>query len=128
MLHVRTRKTCDFFPPVVRRKIQVHGANEVADAAALVSFFDAGPEAVELGAQQVRLVEQYGRVRKEIEDGAVGAGHWSVKLPAGKNRDSAGANRGLDYLFRAFNSFSRKPGMNCTQKLIADRSLGERQK
>ena len=37
----------EFFPPVIGREVEVFGTNEIAYAAALVGFFDAGPEAVE---------------------------------------------------------------------------------
>ena len=117
----------DFLPPIVWRQIQIHGADEIADAAALVGFFDAGPEAVELGAQQVGFVEQHGGVRKQIEDGAVGAGDGSVKLPAGKDGHAARAHGGFDDFFRAGDAFAREPRVNRAEQLIADRRFGERQ-
>ena len=40
-------KSGRFLPPVVGSEIEIFGADEIADAAALVDFFDAGPEAVE---------------------------------------------------------------------------------
>ena len=64
-----------------------------------MSFFDAGPEAVEFGAEQIGLVEQHGGVGKQIEDGAVGAGDGGVELPAGENGDAAGADGGFDDFF-----------------------------
>ena len=119
MLDVGAGEGRDFLPPIVGRQIQIHGAHEIADAAALVSFFDAGPEAVEFGAQQIGLVEQHGRVGKQIEDGAVGAGDGSVKLPAGENGDSAGAHGGFDDFFRAGRCACRKAA--CGSRPAVDR-------
>ena len=89
MFDIGSGERRDFFPPVVGRQIQIHGAHEIADAAALVGFFDAGPEAVEFGAEQIGLVEQDGGVGKQIENGAVGSRDRSVELPAGENGDAA---------------------------------------
>ena len=119
MFHIRSGERRDFLPPVVGRKIQIHGAHEIADAAALVGFFDAGPEAVELGAEQIGFVEQDGGVGKQIEDGAVGSGDGRVKLPSGKHRDAAGAHRGLDDFFRARRCACRKAG--CELRPAVDR-------
>ncbi len=92
-----------------------------------MSFFDAGPEAVEFGAKEIGFIEYDGSVGKQIEDCAVGSGHGRVKFPAGKNRDSAGAHRGLDDFFSSRNPLARKAGVNCAQQMIADRSFGQRQ-
>jgi K+-transporting ATPase c subunit len=48
MLEIGSGQGCDFLPPVIRRKIQVVGADKIADAAALVRFLNSRPEAVEL--------------------------------------------------------------------------------
>ena len=90
-----------FFHQSSGGKIQICGADEIADAAAFVGFFDAGPEAVEFGAEQVGFVEQDRGVRQQIEDGAVGSGDGSVELPTGKDGDAAGADGGFDDFFRA---------------------------
>ena len=99
MLYVGSGQGRDFLPPVVWRQIQICGANEIADAAAFVGFFDARPEAVELGAEEIGFVEQDGGAGEQIEDAAVGAGDGSVELPAGENGDSAGADGGFDDFF-----------------------------
>ena len=116
-----------FLPPILRRQIQIRGPHQVADAAALVRLFDARPEAIEFAAQQIRLVEQHGRVRQQIEHCAIGPGDRSVKLPAGKHRHSAGTHRRFNDLFRSGNALARKPRVDRAQQLIADRSLGQRQ-
>ena len=100
MFEVGAGERRDFLPPVVRRQIQICGADEIADAAALVGFFDARPEVVEFGAEQVGFVEQDGGVGQQIEDGAVGSGDRGVELPAGKDGDAAGAHGGFDDFFR----------------------------
>ena len=127
MLNVGAGEGRDFLPPAIGGKIQVHGTNEISDAATLVSFLHARPEAIEFEAQQIGFVEQHGRVGKQIEDGTVGPGHGGVELPARKNRDSAGAHRGIDNFFRSLDAFAREAGVDCAQQLIADGSLGERQ-
>src|ERR1700719_3576755 len=127
MLDVCSGEGRDLLPPVVWRKIQIYGTHKIANAATLVRFFDAGPEAVKFTTQQIRFVEQDGRVRKQIEHGAVGAGYRGVELPPGENGDSAGAYRGLDDLFRSRDALAGKPSVNGAQQVIADRSFGERQ-
>ena len=99
MFDVGSGERGDFLPPVIGRQIQIRRANEIADAAAFVGLFDAGPEAVELGAKEIGFVEQDGGARQKIEDAAVGAGDGSVELPAGEDGDSAGAHGGFDDLF-----------------------------
>ena len=94
-------KSRGFLPPIVRRQIEIFGTNQIADAAALVGFVDAGPEAVELLLELIGFVEENGGARDEIEDGAVGSGDGRVELPAGKNVDSAGADGGFDDFFVA---------------------------
>ena len=47
VLDIRAGKRCGFLPPIFRREVEIFGADEIADAAALVGFVDAGPEAVE---------------------------------------------------------------------------------
>ena len=64
-----------------------------------MGFFHAGPEAVELGAEEIGLVEQDGGARQQIENAAVGAGDGSVELPAGEDGDSAGTHGGFDDFF-----------------------------
>jgi hypothetical protein len=75
----------EFFAPIVGREVEILGADEIADAAALVGFFDAGPEAVEF---LLELIGSSSRTaaREEIEDGAIGSGDGSVELPAGETR------------------------------------------
>ena len=75
-----------FFHQSSGGRYKIDGPHQIADAAALVGFFDAGPEAIELGAQQFGFVEQHGGVRKQIENGAIGAGDGRVKLPAREKR------------------------------------------
>ena len=53
-----------FLPPIVGRQIKIFGTNEIADAAALVGFFDASPEAVELLLELIGFVEQNGGAGK----------------------------------------------------------------
>ena len=76
--------------------------------------------------ETVRFVGQDRSVRQQIEDSAVSARHWRIKLPAGKNGDSAGAHRLLHNFFRASDALAGKPGMNRTQQFVADRSLSQR--
>ncbi len=119
-------------PPVVRRQIKIVGADKVADAAALVGFVDASPEAFKFLAKLIGFVEQDSCAWKEIEDGAVGSGHGGVKLPAGKDCDPASAYRGFYNFFRAGragadDAFAGKPGVNCAQQLFVHGSFGERQ-
>ncbi len=119
MFDIGSGERGDFLPPVVGRKIQIDGAHEIADAAALVGFFDAGPEAVELGAEQIGFVEQHGGVGQQIEDGAVGSSDGCVELPSGKHRDAAGADGGLDDFFRARRCVCRRAG--CELRRAVDR-------
>src|ERR1035441_508078 len=109
MLDIGSSQSGDLLPPILWRQIQVYGTNQIADAAALVRFFNSCPEAVELVAQQIGLIEQYGGVRQQIEDRAIGSGHGSVKLPAGENCYAARANCGFDDFFRAGDPFPGKP-------------------
>src|SRR5258706_9886576 len=95
MFDVRAGECCGFLPPVVRGQVEIFGADEVADAAAFVGFGDSGPEAVKLLLEQFGFVKHDGGAGDEVEDGAVGAGDGSVKLPAGKNVQSSGAHGGF---------------------------------
>ena len=93
-----------------------------------MSFFHAGPEAIELGAEKIGFVEQDGRVRKQIENTAVSSGDGSVELPAGKDGDAAGADGGFDNFFRRTgDAFAAEARVNCAEQLIADGSFGERE-
>jgi hypothetical protein len=60
MLDVGAGEGGGFFPPIVRREVEVFRADEVADAAALVGFGDAGPEAIEFRLELFGLVEKNG--------------------------------------------------------------------
>ena len=62
---------------------------------------DASPEAVEFFFELMGLVEENSGARDEIEDGAVGSGDGGIKLPAGKNVESTGADGGFDNFFGA---------------------------
>ncbi len=93
-------------PPIFRGQVEIFGADEIADAAALVGFCDAGPEAVEFLLELIGFVEQNCGAGNEIEDGAVGSGDRGIKLPAGKNVDAAGADGGFDDFFVACDSFA----------------------
>src|SRR5579863_9931988 len=106
--------------------------DQIADAASFVSFFHAGPEAIELGAQYIRFIEQDHGVWQKIKDAPVGTGHRSEKFPAGKHGDSAGPYGSLYDFFRSRSprtndALSRKPRVNRAQQMIADRSLRQRQ-
>src|SRR5208282_6779871 len=106
MLDVCAGQGCGPLPPSVRRQIEIFGANQVADSAALVSFVDAGPEAVEFLLELIGFVEQDCGAGNQIEDSAVGSGYGGIKLPSGKNVDSAGADCGFDDFFVAFDSLA----------------------
>src|SRR6202158_1895911 len=108
MLDVRSGQGRDLLPPMVGRKIQIHGAHEIADTTALVRFFDAGPEAVKFTTQQIGLVEQDGRVGEWIKYGAIASGNRGLDLPPGKDGDSAGTHRSLDDLFRSRDALAGK--------------------
>src|ERR1700683_2537684 len=95
MLDVGAGEACGFLPPIPRRQVEIFGAPEMSDAAALVSFFHAGPEAVELLLELISFVEQNRGSRDEIEDATVGTGDRTKKLPTGKNVDATGANGGF---------------------------------
>ena len=101
MLDIGAGKRCGFLPPIVRRQVEIFGTDQIADAAALVGLGDAGPEAVEFLLELIGLVEQNRGAGNEIEDGAVGSGDRGIKLPAGKNVHSTGADGGFDDLFGA---------------------------
>ena len=89
-----------FLPPIVGRKIEIFGTDQIADAAALVGFRDAGPEAVEFLVELIGFVEENGGAGNEIEDGAVGTGDGGVELPAGKNVDVRRRGRRLRRFLR----------------------------
>ena len=93
-----------------------------------MGLFDAGPEAIELGAKEIGFVEQDGGARQKIEDTAVGAGDGSVELPAGEDGDSTGAHGGFDDLFVSGDAFAGKARVNGAEKMIAHRSFGEGKK
>ena len=79
-----------------------------------MGFFDAGPEAVELGSQCVGFIEQDGGAGEQVEDVVVGSGDGSVELPAGEDGDSAGADGGFDDLVGCSrDAFAGEAGMNC---------------
>ncbi len=92
-----------------------------------MGFFDAGPEAVELGAEQVGLVEKYCGVREQFEDAAVGSGDGSVELPTGEDGDSTGADGGFDDFFTACDALAGEARVNGAEQMLADRSFGERE-
>ena len=58
VLDVGAGKRCGFLPPIVRRQKEIFGPDQIAHAAALVGFFDAGPEAVEFLSEFFGLVGQ----------------------------------------------------------------------
>ncbi len=76
---------------------------------------DARPEAIELGAEKIRFVEQDSRMREQIKDSAVGSGDGSIKLPAREDRYSAGADRSFNNLFVARDALAGKTGVNGAQ-------------
>jgi len=132
VLDIGAGKCGGFLLPIVGRQIKIFGTNQIADAAAFVGFGDAGPEAVEFLLELVGFVEQDCGPRNQIEDGAVGAGNRRIKLPAGEDVDSAGANGGFDDFFgvrpaRADDAFAAEPRVNRGQEMFADRSFGERE-
>ena len=92
-----------------------------------MGFGDPRPKTIELRAQEVRLIQKHGSTRKQIEDATLGTCNRGVELPAGKNSNSASADRGLYNLLVTRDAFARKPGVNRAQQVFADRSLGERQ-
>ena len=94
-----------FFPPAFRRQIKIGGTNQVPHAAALVRFFNAGPDFVEFLYQRFGLVENHPRVRKQVENAAVGARHRSVELPARKDSGAGVAHGLLHNLRRSRNAF-----------------------
>ena len=71
-----------------------------------MGFGDAGPEAVEFLLELIGLVEEDRGARDEIENSAVGSSDRRIKLPAGKNIDSTGADGGFDDLFVADNALA----------------------
>ena len=121
-------KSFGFAPPILWREVEIFGADKVADAAALVGFGDAGPEAVEFLFELVGLVEKNRGAGNQIENGAVGSGDGSVKLPAGKDVDAAGADGGFDDLFVTDDALAAEAGVNCAEQMLADRSFGEWEK
>ena len=126
MLDVGAGKRRGFLPPSFGRQIEIFGADKIADAAALVDFGDAGPEAIEFLCELIGFVEENRGLRDEIEDGAVGSGDGSVELPAGENVEATGADGGFDDLFVAGNALAAEARMNCAEKMFADWSFGER--
>ena len=127
MLDIGPGQSFDFSPPSIRRKIQIRGPDKIPHAAAFVSFLNPRPEAVELGAQQVRLVEQHRRIGQQIEDSAIRPGDRRIKFPAGKHRHSAGSDGRFHHLFIAGDAPAREPRVNRAQQLLADRSLRQGQ-
>src|SRR5438445_13604008 len=101
MLDVGTGKGGHFLPPVLRLKVQIFGTHHIADAATLVHFGDASPEAVELLPELVGLVEKYCSAGQEVEHGVIPACDGSVKFPARKSCNPSGADGGFDNFFRA---------------------------
>src|SRR5258708_14865098 len=96
---VRAWEGRDFLPTVAGSHVEIFGADEIADTAALVGFRDAGPEAVKLLLEQFGFVKHHGSAGDEIEDGAVGACDGRKKLPPGKNVEATGANGGFHNFF-----------------------------
>ncbi len=94
-----------FFSPAVRRQIKIGGTNQIPDAAALVRFFNTGPDFVEFLRQRLGLVENHPRFRKQVENAAVGARHRSVELPSRKNSGAGVAHRLLHNFRRSRNAF-----------------------
>src|SRR3989441_11747932 len=79
----------------------------------------------ELGFQVLRFVGDDESAREQMEYGAIGAGNGSIELPAREHGHSARADCLLDNLFGAGNSFSGKSGMNCAEKVVANRSFSQ---
>ncbi len=107
-------------------QVEILGANEVSDAAALMDLLNAGPEAVEFLAELIGFVEKNRSTRDEIEDGAVGSGDRGVKLPAGKDIHSCRTNRSLDDFFITNYALAAEAGVNCAEEMFADGGFGER--
>src|SRR5271168_1484180 len=112
MLDVCAGEGCGPLPPNVRRQIEIFGANQIADSAALMSFLDTSPEAVEFLLELIGLVEQNCGARDQIEDSAVGSGDRGIKLPSGKDVDSTGADGGFDNRFVPGNALAAQAGVN----------------
>src|ERR1700678_623301 len=126
VLDIGAGESRGFLPPCVWRNVEIFGAHQVADAAAFVDFGDASPEAIELLLELIGLVEENRGSRDEIENGVVSSGNGSIKLPAGEDIESPGADRGFDNFFRPGNALATEPRMNCAEKVLADWSFGER--
>ncbi len=125
MLDIGSRQAGQFLPPVFGRKIQVGGPDQVAHSAALVRLLDARPDVIELGPEPFRFVGQHQGARQQIEHGMTGARHRRIKLPSGKDGDSAGAHGLLNDFLVARDALAGQAGMNRAQQFLADRSLGQ---
>ena len=128
MLDVGSGEGRDFLPPVVgRQDTNPRGGRDCRRRCAR------GLLRRESRSDRIRLRSRSGSSSstaacgKQIEDGAVGAGDGGVKLPAGENGDSAGADGGFDDFFGAGDALAGEPRVNRAEQMIADRSFGERQ-
>src|SRR5208282_1601475 len=98
VLNRRSGKAGQFLPPVVRRNVEIRGPHQIADLAAFVGFFDAGPGMIKLLLHTIGFVHQNHSLRDQVKDAAVRARNRSVKLPAGKYGNPAGTHGLLDNL------------------------------
>src|SRR5208282_6262780 len=125
MLDVCAGKGCYLSRPVVWRQIEIVGAHEVADTAALMGILNAGPETIEFLVELIGFVEKNRSTRNEVDNSAVGTGDGRVKLPAGKNVDSARTDGGFHDFFIADNALAAEASVNCAEKMFADRRFSE---
>jgi hypothetical protein len=122
-------------------EVDVFGADEVADAGALVALLDLVPPALALIFDHGGFFEEdawRGGVgcTEEIEEGEVGSGYGSEELPAGEDGGLAGAGADvgeeLGGLFAAFEGCSccacaGEAGVDGGEELFGDGCFGERQ-
>ena len=121
---------------VPRGEVDVFGANEGADAGAIVALFDLIPPAFALVLDHCGLFDKNTRGRtKEIKQRLACSGDGSEELPSGEDGGFTGA-RGyvrlqLDWLFATFEcgsgcSCAGEAGVDGGEKLFSDGRLGER--
>ncbi len=119
-------------------EVDVLGADEAADAGALVALLDLVPPAVDLVAHHAGLVDEENGLGDELEEMAFGAGDARKKLPAGKDADAAGgrgfdgeAGRGVVALGLVFalhgDALPAEAGMDGGQQVFGNRGLGQGQ-
>ena len=109
------------------RQVEIFGANEIADAAALVRGVDLLPPLVSFVAGDGGLVEEHGRSGHQREEIVAATGDGRIHLPSGKNGDAAGTDRFLDGFFVADDTMSGKTRVNGGEQFFTNGRVGERE-